>query len=90
MDTILFIDANIWLDFYRIRKDAQKSLLVHLESKSELIATTDQIEMEYKKHRQREMVASIKEMKPPTKMPIPPLSCTTPVCRSLQDSNKIS
>ncbi len=73
MDTVLFIDANIWLDFYRIRKDAQKSLLGHLESRSELIVSTNQIEMEYKKHRQLEMVSSIKEMKPPIKMPIPPL-----------------
>ncbi|SMO74956.1 PIN domain-containing protein [Spongiibacter tropicus] len=73
MDTVLFIDANIWLDFYRIRKDAQKSLLDHLESQSELIVTTNQIEMEYKKHRQFEMVGSIREMKPPGKMPIPPL-----------------
>ncbi len=73
MDTVLFIDANIWLDFYRIRKDAQKSLLQHLESQSDLIVTTNQIEMEYKKHRQLEMVGSIKEMKPPSKMPIPPL-----------------
>ncbi len=73
MDTVLFIDANIWLDFYRIRKDAQKSLLEHLESQSELIVTTNQIEMEYKKHRQFEMVGSIREMKPPAKMPIPPL-----------------
>lgn len=73
MDTVLFIDANIWLDFYRIRKDAQKSLLEHLESQSKLIVTTNQIEMEYKKHRQLEMVSSIREMKPPAKMPIPPL-----------------
>lgn len=73
MDTVLFIDANIWLDFYRIRKDAQKSLLEHLESQSELIVSTNQIEMEYKKHRQLEMIGSIREMKPPGMMPIPPL-----------------
>lgn len=73
MDTVLFIDANIWLDFYRIRKDAQKSLLEHLESQADLIVSTNQIEMEYKKHRQFEMVGSIREMKPPSKMPIPPL-----------------
>jgi predicted nucleic acid-binding protein len=46
---LLFIDANILLDFYRARTDAALSLLKHLETISHKIIVTYQLEMEFKK-----------------------------------------
>jgi len=73
MDTVIFIDSNIYLDFYRIRKDAQTSLIVHLDGIRDHIVVTNQVEMEFKKHRQSEMIASINALKTGDAAPIPPL-----------------
>jgi hypothetical protein len=34
---LLFVDTNIWLDFYRHRNEAGLKLLEHLESDSKLM-----------------------------------------------------
>jgi hypothetical protein len=39
---LLFVDTNIWLDFYRARTEAGLSLLEHLEAVAEHIIVTSQ------------------------------------------------
>lgn len=60
---LLFVDANIWLDFYRARTDAALSLLKHLEAISDRIIVTYQLEMEFKKNRQNAIVEGLKDLK---------------------------
>jgi hypothetical protein len=50
---LLFVDTNIWLDFYRTRSEVSLKLLGHLESAavSDHLIGTYQLEMEYKKNR---------------------------------------
>ncbi len=66
MDTLIFIDTNILLDFYRYpRGSAVLSALEHIDKNQKIIITGNQVEMEFKKNRQKVIIDSIKEMKGP-------------------------
>lgn len=57
LDTLLFVDTNVLLDFYRIRKsDVSTNYLKQLEACRDRLIIGSQIEMEYKKNRQRVIV----------------------------------
>lgn len=70
---VLFVDTNIWLDFYRSRNDASISLLRHLEQVSDHIVVTYQLEAEYKKNRQAAILEGMQDLKPPQQVPRPAL-----------------
>jgi len=62
----VFIDTNIFLDFYRIRRENVSSQYLSLIDKhKDKIITTYQVEMEYKKNRQVVILESIKNSKMP-------------------------
>ena len=65
---LVFIDTNILLDFYRVRgRDGGLSILDHFEGKHDRIISTAQVEMEYKKNRQKVIVDCLnKEIKAPS------------------------
>lgn len=66
MDALIFIDTNIFLDFYRIRGGDEKlSLLKRLNDHHKRIITTAQVEMEYKKNRQAVILESLNRFKTP-------------------------
>lgn len=63
LDALIFIDTNIMLDFYRIRKsDISMKYLEQIESHIDLIITSSQVEMEFKKNRQSTILESIGEI----------------------------
>src|SRR6266446_188652 len=62
---LLFVDTNIWLDFYRSRTEAGLSLLKHLEVVKDRIIMTYQVEIEFKKNRQFVIFDSFQALKPP-------------------------
>ncbi|GAH68749.1 unnamed protein product, partial [marine sediment metagenome] len=65
MAALVFIDTNIYLDFYRVRGgDTSLSILKHFDSNHNRIITTSVVEMEYKKNRQRVILESLKQIKP--------------------------
>lgn len=68
---LLFIDTNIWLDFYRARNDAGLSLLKHAEAVADKIIVTYQLETEFKKNRQIAIQEGMQELKPPGQIPRP-------------------
>lgn len=50
LDALIFIDTNILLDFYRIRKsNVSMKYLEEIENHLDLIITSSQVEMEFKK-----------------------------------------
>lgn len=60
LDTLLFVDTNVLLDFYRIRKsDINTKYLEQLEACRDRLIIGSQVEMEYKKNRQRVIVESL-------------------------------
>jgi predicted nucleic acid-binding protein len=64
LDAYIFIDTNILLDFYRIRRtDISMKYLEEIEKHKDLIICTSQVEMEYKKNRQSAILESISEVK---------------------------
>lgn len=64
IDALIFIDTNIFLDFYRIRKnDVSMKYLDEIEKHKDLIITSSQVEMEFKKNRQGVILESIGEVK---------------------------
>lgn len=60
---LIFIDTNIWLDFYRSETEAGIRLLEHVDSISDRIIVCPQVEMEFKKNRQATILQSIKDLK---------------------------
>lgn len=64
IDALIFIDTNIFLDFYRIRKsNVSMKYLDEIEKHKNLIITSSQVEMEFKKNRQSVILESIGEVK---------------------------
>ena len=64
LDALIFIDTNIFLDFYRIRKsNVSLKYLEEIEKHFDLIITISQVEMEFKKNRQSVILESIGEVK---------------------------
>ncbi|MFN3545737.1 MAG: PIN-like domain-containing protein [Thiobacillus sp.] len=50
LQKLLFIDTNIWLDFYRARNETGLALLNHAESVASKIIVTYQLESEFKRN----------------------------------------
>jgi len=71
MPKLLFVDTNIYLDFYRIRNDVKTPFLSHLEAIKENLIITDQVEMEFKKNRQSAILEGMQELKAPGKIGVP-------------------
>lgn len=63
MSALIFIDTNIYLDFYR-GSDINLSILKHFEANHTRIITTSEVEMEYKSNRQRVILDSLEKLKP--------------------------
>lgn len=57
---LLFIDTNIWLDFYRAQNEAYLGLLDKVEGIMSKVIVTHQLETEYKKNRQQVILKSVK------------------------------
>ena len=69
---LLFVDTNIFLDFYRARTDAGVSLLTKLDTLHSQIITNYQVEMEFKKNRQKVILEGLNLLKSPEAAITPP------------------
>lgn len=66
MPTLIFVDTNILLDFYRVRTGGVGlELLSLIEQHKDILITGNQIEMEYKKNRQRVVLESLSAQRTP-------------------------
>lgn len=65
MQKLLFVDTNIWLDFYRARNETGLALLQHAESVADRMIVTYQLESEFKKNRQAAILEGMQELKAP-------------------------
>jgi hypothetical protein len=85
---LLFVDTNIWLDFYRARTEADLSLLEHLEQIADRIIVTSQLEMEFKKNRQAAMMEGMGELKPSQALARPGLFSDAKEVQAIQTSQR--
>jgi hypothetical protein len=60
---LVFVDANIWLDFYRVRNDTGLRLLEHSEALADKLIVTYQHENEYKRNRQAAIFEGMQALK---------------------------
>ncbi|MGH8605914.1 MAG: PIN domain-containing protein [Gammaproteobacteria bacterium] len=66
MNALIFVDTNILLDFYRVRSGGGGLELLNLiEAHKDVLITGSQVEMEYKKNRQRVILEALKAQKTP-------------------------
>jgi len=66
MDALVFIDTNILLDFYRYPQgSAVLSILNHIDKNHPILITGNQVEMEFKKNRQKVILESIASLSGP-------------------------
>jgi hypothetical protein len=84
MKQLLFVDTNIWLDFYRVRTEAGIALLDHLDDIKDSLISTYQVEMEFKKHRQGAILEGFKALKGPDSIPRPGLFSAAKSALALQ------
>lgn len=64
LDALIFIDTNIFLDFYRFRNsDVSVKFLEQIEKHKEILITTKQVEMEFKKNRQSVLSTKYDDLK---------------------------
>jgi hypothetical protein len=63
LDALIFIDTNILLDFYRIRKsDISLKYLEQIEKHKGILILTSQVEMEFRKNRQSVILEAFGEV----------------------------
>jgi hypothetical protein len=66
LDALIFVDTNILLDLYRIRKnDVSLAYLDRLEDCKDRLIIGSQIEMEFKKNRQKVIIETLKSYTTP-------------------------
>lgn len=91
LDTLLFVDTNVLLDFYRIRKtDISTKYLEQLEACKDRLIVGSQIEMEYKKNRQRVIVESLNNFTAPDwgKLTVPALVADLQATKMVEKKKK--
>ncbi len=90
MTKLLFVDTNIYLDFYRIRNEVKTPFLDHLEAIKDVLIVTDQVEMEFKKNRQSAIIEGLNGLSKPTNIQIPGILKNDKSATALQnDQDKI-
>lgn len=91
LDALLFVDTNVLLDFYRIRKtDISTKYLEQLEACKDRLIVGSQIEMEYKKNRQRVIVESLNNFAAPDwgKLSVPALVADIQATKMIEKKKK--
>jgi predicted nucleic acid-binding protein len=88
LQKLLFIDTNIWLDFYRARNETGLKLLDHAESVANKIIVTYQLESEFKRNRQTAIIEGMSELKAPTPVARPGIFSDAKASAFLAKSNE--
>ena len=80
---LIFVDTNIFLDFYRQGGESAARQLEALDRHQECIITCDQVLMEFLNNRQAAIVAGINQIKKPTNAFIPSVIADAQAVRML-------
>jgi hypothetical protein len=85
---LLFIDTNIWLDFYRARNETALQLLGRVEKIADKLVVTYQLESEFKKNRQAAILEGMKQLKEPSQIPSPGIFSNAAATRVMANNLK--
>lgn len=84
---LIFIDTNIYLDFYQSQNDAELSFLYDLIKIKNSIISTDQVEMEFKNNRQKVIKGSLNKIAVPNIISFPAFALKI---RGVKKTNRIN
>lgn len=84
---LLFVDTNIFLNFYRARGEAGITLLERLEAVADSLILTDQIEVEFVNNRPNVIAQTLAAINAPT-IPVPAYLVATRVATSIEKHQK--
>ncbi|MGE4043430.1 MAG: PIN domain-containing protein [Acetobacteraceae bacterium] len=86
---LLFIDTNIWLDFYRMEgAEGAAEALELIEHAKERIIITDQVQMEFLKHRQKTILLMLERFKSSEAMALPPIVADRKAAQAMRAQKK--
>jgi predicted nucleic acid-binding protein len=91
LDALIFVDTNILLDFYRIRKsDVSIAYLERLEGCKDRLIIGSQVEMEYKKNRQKAILEALTKYSTPDwgKLTPPALLADSQAAKTIEKKKK--
>src|ERR1044071_488878 len=88
--SLVFVDTNIFLDFYRVRsREVGMSILRHIDDNHPHLIMTGQVEMEFQKNRQAVILESHRGIKPADGSPsIPSILAESKQSRALRRTQK--
>jgi len=69
MQKLLFVDTNVYLDFYRMQNEISLQFLRELKTLSGSLIVTCQVEMEFKKNRQVVILETLRNLQAPKHIP---------------------
>lgn len=69
MAKLLFVDTNIYLDFYRMQNEISLGFLRELKTLRNSLIVTYQVEMEFKKNRQVVILETLRKLQAPKRIP---------------------
>ncbi|AUQ65911.1 hypothetical protein PhaeoP78_01030 [Phaeobacter inhibens] len=81
---LIFIDTNIFLDFYRFPGESAKRQMEALERHKERLILSEQVRMEFLKNRQKVLLGAFKEIKKPSKTSVPQITTESEPARLLK------
>ena len=84
----VFIDTNIFLDFYRANREANLSLLERLKAVKDRVISTYQVEMEFLKNRQNVLVESLNNVKADPTPTLPAIFSDSATAKSVKNLAK--
>lgn len=86
---LLFVDTNVWLDFYRMEgsEGAARTLALIQQARPRLICT-DQVQMEFMKHRQKTILDMLVRLKAPEPLALPPIIADNKVSQAIKTQKK--
>jgi predicted nucleic acid-binding protein len=86
---LVFIDTNIFLDFYRARGSRDKlSILDLIDNHHDRIITGDQVRMEFSKNRQRVILESVQGIKLGSSLSVPSILAEATQTKAIEASQK--
>lgn len=85
---LIFIDTNIWLDFYRSRTEAGITLLKHVETIADRVIVSPQVEMEFKKNRQATILEAINNLETFKSVPQPGIFSDAKAAKALKKNQQ--
>jgi hypothetical protein len=86
---LLFVDTNVWLDFYRMEgsEAASKTLQLIEQARARLIST-DQVQMEFMKHRQKTLLDMLVKLKGSEPVSLPPIIADKKAAQAMKAQKK--